>query len=185
MPKALDIKDGILALKICLKKSWSRIATYWIEVWKVPLKTPDPLRFIYQWADVRSWKFTRHGTEIVEGSIPCSVGKSSFLLSLEQAIVSVDQQLERDYFVDTIYHNLDSFDVDNQYPEVLKQAKRWSNISNKPICMMYLDGSCDTVRPDGAVDLGKEKMTVVGEHSIPKVSSFKESQSRRAKKAKW
>jgi len=192
MQKPIDLKDGTLALKVCLKKGWSKKPTYWVEVWQVPVKIGQVTKV--QWVCNRSWKFTRKDrstgkAEDMAGSVPYD-GKSSFYLAYEQAVNSVDIQLEKDYTIDTVRHKIDAIKP-LEHQEILEtikgSMKRWSEFLKKPIPLVFTDGSAMVIGQGNPKIKGKATYDPDMMTTPPPLppTGFKAAQAKRAKKARW
>jgi len=196
MTKPIDLKDGILVLKICLKKSWSKKASYWVEVWQVPQKLPQ--KTLTRWVFNRSWAFTRKTstghTENIEGSVP-GEPSSSFYTALDSATEIVSSQIERDYTIDVIRNYItgvvDPRELCEMTESILKSVNSWSKQLNKPLPVILEDGSSYMVDPGGAHNVsGVINEPCDGSFAnhprvVPPKTGFKAAQARRAKKARW
>lgn len=191
MARPIDIKDGILALKICLKKSWAKKATYWVEVWKISRKLPN--KTLTRWVYSRTWEWPKRDnnsgkTEIVSGSVP-SEEFSDFFTAFEKSKDATGYQLDRDYTIDMVKNHVQDVaniqeDINKMNLAVREYIQLCSNTLCKPISMILPDNS------SVIIDSSSEYINTTNKFEnkkkeVESKSSFKDAQAKRAKKARW
>jgi len=180
--------DPIKALKIVgvgLKKSFSKLPMYWVELWCQEVSTPHkPLQY---WAVARAWDFMRQGQRVSD-RIFTELGPScnaDFLI--ENLSRVVDQRVERDYQIVNVEHHLehaykDPLDASQVRYCLHKAAMSWAHKYSREIVFMT-DGDVELLGAPGA-----KPAQVVSEKQDPKEppkSPFKKALERRQRKARW
>lgn len=126
-PQSKELADGVCVVSVALKKKWARSATYWVEIWKVPVKS------ITFWFAVRRWGFIRKGeqrNEKVSGEIP-SRRMTSFTSAYRDFQEMLEHQIndEKGYEVDTAITSPKEVDFSLTEVETFINKHRWATES--------------------------------------------------------